>query len=85
MADYNHDHPGQGARAHGETHMRTRIVDPNTAPEEELADPTMVGPKRARDLIQHRPFKSWEEVQNVPGFDSGMIDDLKSGGAQIGS
>jgi DNA uptake protein ComE-like DNA-binding protein len=45
----------------------------------------MVGPKRARDLIQHRPFKSWEEVQNVPGFDSGMIDDLKSGGAQIGS
>ncbi len=45
----------------------------------------MVGPKRARDLIQHRPFKSWDEVQNVPGFDNGMIDDLKSGGAQIGS
>jgi DNA uptake protein ComE-like DNA-binding protein len=86
MADYKHDHPGQKEpRAHGETHHENRIVDLNTAPEEELADLPMVGPKRARDLMQHRPFKSWDEVQNVPGFDKGMIDDLKSGGAQIGS
>lgn len=64
---------------------RPRIVDLNTAPEEELADLPMVGPKRARELMRHRPFKSWDDVQNVPGFDGGMIDDLKSGGARIGS
>lgn len=58
MADYKHDHPGQKEpRAHSETHHENRIVDLNTAPEEELADLPMVGPKRARDLMQHRPFK----------------------------
>jgi DNA uptake protein ComE-like DNA-binding protein len=62
-----------------------RIVDLNTAPKKELADLPMVGPKRARDLMQHRPFKSWDKGQNVPGFDRCMIGDLKSGGAQIGS
>ena len=31
-----------------------------------------------------RSTRGLDEVQNVPGFDKGMIDDLKSG-AQIGS
>lgn len=86
MAEFKHDHLGQKEpRAHSEIHHENRIVDLNTAPEEELADLPMVGPKRARDLIQHRPFKSWNDVRNVPGFDRGMLYDLRSGGAQIGS
>lgn len=85
-AEFKHDHPGQKEpRAPGEIHHENRIVDLNTAPEEELADMPMVGPKRARELMQHRPFKLWDDVQKVLGFDTGMVDDLKSGGARIGS
>jgi hypothetical protein len=36
-------------------------------------------------LISHRPFSSWEEAEKVPGFSKGMVDDLKSGNAQLGS
>jgi hypothetical protein len=49
-----------------------------------LAELPMVGPERARRLIEHRPSNSWEDVERVPGFDQGMIDNLRSGGAQIG-
>ena len=46
MADYEHHHPGQKEpRAHGETHHENRIVDLNTASEEELADLPIVGPE----------------------------------------
>jgi DNA uptake protein ComE-like DNA-binding protein len=83
---YTHEHPGQAEpRSHGETHHEDRIVDLNTADEKTLADLPMVGPERARDLMQNRPFHSWDDVEKIPGFDAGMIDDLKSGGAQIGS
>jgi DNA uptake protein ComE-like DNA-binding protein len=51
-----------------EIHHENRIVDLNTAPEEELADLPMVGPRRARELIQHRPFKSWDEVSERAWF-----------------
>jgi hypothetical protein len=36
------------------------------------------GPERARELIEARPFKSWQDVERVPGFDGGMVDDRKS-------
>ena len=29
--------------------------------------------------------QTWEDLERVPGFSEGMIDDLKSGGAQLGS
>jgi DNA uptake protein ComE-like DNA-binding protein len=60
------------------------IAPLNTASEQEIGDVPMVGPERARKLIEARPFKSSQDVDRVPGFDGGMIDDLKSGGAQIG-
>ena len=44
----------------------------------------MVGPKRAEALIRARPLRSWEEVANVEGMNLGMIDDLESGGAELG-
>ncbi len=86
MSEFKHDHPGEREpRAHGEIHHEDRIVDLNSASEEEIADLPMVGPDRARELVRNRPFGSWEEVERIPGFARGMIDDLKSGGAQIGS
>ncbi|WP_274425533.1 ComEA family DNA-binding protein [Chelativorans sp. YIM 93263] len=85
MADkFEHNHPGQDEpRAHGETHHENRIVDLNTAPEDVIADLPMVGSDRAKDVMRERPFKSWDEVEQIEGFGKGMIDDLKSGGAQI--
>ena len=48
MANPAHGHPGQKEpRSHGETHHENRIVDLNTASEEEIADLPMVGPDRA--------------------------------------
>jgi DNA uptake protein ComE-like DNA-binding protein len=44
----------------------------------------MVGPEQGRRLIEQRPFESWDDVTRVPGFELGIIDDLRSGGAQIG-
>jgi DNA uptake protein ComE-like DNA-binding protein len=86
MAEYQHNHPGQKEpRAHGETHHEDRMVDLNTADQKTLEDLPMVGPERARALMAARPFKSWQEVERVPGFDGGMVDDLKSGGAQLGA
>lgn len=85
MPKFTHNHPGQSEpRAHGETHHENRILDLNAASMEELADLPMVGPERAQELIRRRPFRDWSEVKAIPGFASGMVDDLKSGGAQLG-
>jgi competence protein ComEA len=85
MPNPAHGHPGQNEpRAHGETHHENRVVDLNTASEEQIADLPMVGPQRARRLIEARPFRSWDEIAGLEGFGAGMVDDLRSGGAQIG-
>ena len=85
MPEFEHRHPGQEEpRAHGETHHENRIVDLNTASEQEIADLPMVGADRARALMEARPFKTWDDIERIPGFGQGMIDDLKSGGAQLG-
>lgn len=62
-----------------------RSVDLNSASEQELADLPMVGAERAKRLSENRPFNSWEDVEHVPGFDKGMVEDLKSGGARLGA
>ena len=86
MSSCKHDRPGKKEpRPHGETHHEDRIVDPNTAPEQELADLPMVGPDRAHTLRERRPFSSREEIEALPGFGNGMADDPKSGCGQIGS
>jgi DNA uptake protein ComE-like DNA-binding protein len=72
MAEFKHNHPGQKEpRAHGETHHEDRVVDLNTASEKEIEDLPMVGPERARRLIEARPFKSWQDLERVPGFAAG--------------
>ena len=82
---HRHGHPGQREpRSHGETHHETRRVNLNTADRQEIEDLPMVGPKRAEALIAARPFRSWENVAKVEGMDLGMVDDLRSGGAELG-
>jgi competence protein ComEA len=71
----------------GEASTRTRGeyegIDLNRASEEELAELPMVGPRRARYIVENRPFRSWEDVKRVPGLSEGMVDDLRHGGATI--
>jgi len=79
-----HQHSGQREpRSHGETHHEDRKVNLNRAAERELADLPMIGDERARALLDNRPFQSWDDVERIPGFDKGLIDDLKSGGAEL--
>lgn len=85
MATQTHQHPGQDEpRSYGRTHHENLDIDLNSASEEQLAGLPMVGPERAKDLLNARPLRSWEDVKKIPGFSAGMIDDLKSGGARVG-
>ena len=85
MSKASHNHPGQAEpRSYGQTHHHENVeIDLNTAEEQELSQLPMVGPERAKQLVQNRPFKSWQDVEQIAGFSKGMIDDLKSGGAVI--
>lgn len=81
-----HNHPGQREpRSYGQTHHENALVDLNAASEKEIAELPMVGPERAQAILKARPFQSWEDVERVPGVSLGMVDDLKSGGAQLGA
>lgn len=81
-----HNHPGQGEpRSHGQTHHENRVLDLNHASLDELAELPMVGRERAEAISQARPFRSWQDLERVAGVSQGIIDDLKSGGAQIGT
>jgi DNA uptake protein ComE-like DNA-binding protein len=82
---HSHGHPGQSEpRSHGEIHHELRRLNLNTADQKQIEDLPMAGPKRAEAIMRARPFRSWEEVAKVEGMSLGMIDDLKSGGAELG-
>ncbi len=71
-------------RSHGETHHENMNIDLNTASQKNLERLPMVGKERAKLIIENRPFENWEDLRKVPGFSDGMIDDLKSGGIELG-
>jgi DNA uptake protein ComE-like DNA-binding protein len=44
----------------------------------------MVGDTRAHFIIDHRPYKNWDEFRNkVPGISEGMINDIRKSGGEI--
>jgi competence protein ComEA len=55
-------------------------VDINTASQEELEQVKGIGPKQAKAVVeyrnQHGPFKSTDELKNVPGFSKKSADKL---------
>lgn len=70
---------------HGKGGEHKSKIDLNQADEQDLEQLTMMGPQRAKALVEHRPYKNWEDVEKVPGFSTGMIEDLKESGATIGA
>jgi DNA uptake protein ComE-like DNA-binding protein len=57
------------------------MVDLNTAPRQQLAELQGVGEKASYDLCVWRPFRSWEEVSSVPGFDPERVEAIRRAGA----
>ena len=51
---------------------QSRFINLNVASRDELASVPMIGADRADELVKKRPFASWEEIENVPGFDCGL-------------
>lgn len=64
-------------------------MDINKATAEELEQAFQVDGTRARYLIDHRtrsgPFRSWDDVKQVPGFEDKMVENLEQAGLTIGS
>ena len=64
-------------------------MDINKASAEELENAFQVDGTRAGYLIERRrkqgPFRSWEDVKQVPGFEDRMIENLRAAGLTIGS
>lgn len=59
-------------------------IDLNTASEDELAQVPQIGRESARSLIDHRPFHSWADVDRVPGFSGGMVENIRQSGGTLG-
>lgn len=59
-------------------------IDLNSASAEEIAGAVpQISDKRMSDLIEHRPFTSWDEVKEIPGFDEGMVENMQAAGVII--
>ncbi|MCJ7625049.1 MAG: ComEA family DNA-binding protein [Anaerolineaceae bacterium] len=58
-----------------------RLININTATQEELEELPGIGPSRAEDIIayrnEHGPFVLIEEIQNVTGIGQGLYENFK--------
>jgi DNA uptake protein ComE-like DNA-binding protein len=63
--------------------MAVKTININTASKDELAALPMIGEERAETLIEQRPFYSWDELDELPGFDAELIEDIRAGGGYI--
>jgi len=64
--------------------MAEKRINLNSASKEELSSLPMMGETRAQYVIEHRPYKDWDDFKNkVPSVSETMLDDLKKGGAEV--
>jgi hypothetical protein len=54
--------------------------DLNSVSFDELSRISLLGPERAKALIESRPFTDW---RHLPDFNDAVIEDLKRGGMRI--
>ncbi len=64
--------------------MAQKKININTASKEELAALPKIDDERAQTLVEERPFDSWEEIDELPGFDERLVQDIQKGGAYLG-
>ncbi|HET6340351.1 MAG TPA: helix-hairpin-helix domain-containing protein [Polyangiales bacterium] len=56
----------------------------NTASEDELSEKIGLGPERASRIMSGRPFRSWDDMKRIEGLTDAIVDQLQSGGAELG-
>ncbi len=61
-----------------------RKININTASIDDLVALPKIGDERAQILIDNRPFDTWDEITDLPGFDEGLVRDLQKGGGYLG-
>ena len=64
--------------------MAQKKININTASKEELASLPKISDERAQVLIDERPFDSWEEIDELPGFDDRLVQDIQKSGGYLG-
>ncbi len=64
--------------------MAQKKININTASKEELASLPKIDDERAQTLVEERPFDSWDEIDELPGFDERLVQDIQKGGAYLG-
>jgi DNA uptake protein ComE-like DNA-binding protein len=58
-------------------------VNLNRASEDELENVGGIGRERAHRLVEHRPYRTWDDVKQVEGFSDKLVEDLQRAGAQL--
>ncbi|MCU7494600.1 MAG: hypothetical protein HF314_01650 [Ignavibacteria bacterium] len=61
--------PGKGSQ---------NMININNCSVDELASLPNMGRDRAQDIVNHRPYRSWNDLNNVPGISRDVIDNLKN-------
>jgi DNA uptake protein ComE-like DNA-binding protein len=74
---------GDAFMARNKSNVKTKKININTATKEELASLPKVGEERAQTLIEERPFDGWDEIEELPGFDEVLIQDIQKGGGYL--
>jgi DNA uptake protein ComE-like DNA-binding protein len=64
--------------------MAQKKVNINTASKDELTSLPRIGDERAQTLINKRPFDSWDEIDELPGFDERLVQDIQKSGGYLG-
>jgi DNA uptake protein ComE-like DNA-binding protein len=64
--------------------MAQKKININTASMQELASLPKISEERAQMLVDERPFDSWEEIDELPGFDEGLVQDMQKSGGYLG-
>lgn len=64
--------------------MAQKKININTASMQELASLPKISEERAQMLVDERPFDSWEEIDELPGFDEKVVQDIQKGGGYLG-
>lgn len=56
---------------------REEKINLNKADMEDLQKVTGLGHTRAQHIFEHRPYKNWDDVKKVPGFNDQLINTMK--------
>jgi hypothetical protein len=59
-------------------------IDLNNSDLHDLGRVGGLGRVLALRVIQHRPFRRWDDLRKIEGFDQELIKDLRGSGAKLG-